>query len=233
MQSPIKNIKQLLIPYHIIITIIFVYIFVQFLIMKRSNTIYRFYTDYIMNKYCLILYIIIVLFIMKYDNFTAILLFILVLIPFKFAFKEYFIEYFDTPSTTAFINTTSIGSNGSNGSDSSDSSDTRFKIDDVAKNQILKQIKSQVDFDPSKTQLSKDVIYDIYNKYFDNNIFIKLKNVNDDSKNYIASGNFNYVPKNNNIDYDLVNFQNLTHSNQIGINPVLDDIKNRTTNIIS
>ena len=76
--------------------------------------------------------------------------------------------------------------------------------------------------------MGKDVIYEIYNKYFDNDIFVKLKNVNDDSKQYIASGNFNYLPKNDKVDYDLVSYQNLTQNTQLGINPIIDGLNNNT-----
>ena len=49
-----KNIK---LYYHLIITLLFIYIFIQFLTLRQSNSIYKFYIDYVMNKYCLILYI--------------------------------------------------------------------------------------------------------------------------------------------------------------------------------
>lgn len=191
--------------YHAVLTIIFVFIFVEFLTMKRSNSIYNFYSNYIMNKYCIILYIICIIFIMKYDKFTAVLLLILIISPFKCAFKEYFED------TSPNINT-----------------DDRFKMDEIAKTKILKQIKSQIDFDPYKTDLSKDVIYEIYNKYFDNDVFIKLKKINDDSKQYIAEGNFKYVPENNKVDYDLVTQKNLSYNSQIGINPISDGLTNKT-----
>ena len=203
--------------YHAILTIIFVYIFVEFLTMKRSNAIYNFYSNYIMNKYCMILYILCILFIMKYDKFTSILLLILIISPFKCAFKEYFEA--NTPTNTptnTFTNIPGI------------IDDDRFKMDEIAKNKILKQIKSQVDFDPYKTDLDKDIIYEIYNKYFDNDIFVKLKNINDDSKQYIAEGNFKYVPENNKVDYDLVTHQNLSYNTQIGINPISDGLSNKT-----
>ena len=194
--------------YHAVLTIIFVFIFVEFLTMKRSNAIYNFYANYIMNKYCIILYIICILFIMKYDKFTAVLLLILIISPFKCAFKEYFED------TSPNIN-----------------SDDRFKMDEIAKTKILKQIKSQVDFDPYKTDLSKEVIYEIYNKYFDNDVFIKLKKINDDSKQYIAEGNFKYVPETNKVDYDLVTQKNLSYNSQIGINPISDGLSNKTRQI--
>ena len=208
--------KNILLGYHIILTIIFVYIFIQFLTMKRTNTIYKFYSDYIMNKYCIILYIFLTLIILKYDNFTGILLLILIIAPFKCAIKEFFKSSSSSSSPDSHIATDLL------------STDTRFKTDDVTKDTIIKQIKSQIDFDPYKTNLGKGVIYEIYNKYFDNDIFVKLKSTNDDSKQYIASGNFKYLPENNKVDYDLVTYQNLTQNTQIGINPISDGINNAT-----
>jgi len=106
--------------------------------------------------------------------------------------------------------------------------DERFKVDEVAVREILRQIKSQVDFDPYKTQLDKDVIYEIYNKYFDNDIFKKLQNNNDDSASYIAAGNFNYVPRVDKVDYDLVTYQNLSNNTGFGISPLADGLANKT-----
>jgi hypothetical protein len=106
--------------------------------------------------------------------------------------------------------------------------DERFKVDEIAVREILQQIKSQVDFDPYKTQLDKEVIYEIYNKYFDNDIFKKLQNNNDDSASYIAAGNFNYVPTVAQVDYDLVTYQNLSNNTGFGINPLADGIANKT-----
>jgi hypothetical protein len=109
--------------------------------------------------------------------------------------------------------------------------DERFKSDDVIKGEILRQIKAQIEFDPYKTPLSKDVIYEIYNKYYDNDIFVKLKNINDDSQKYIAAGNFTYLPKNDKVDYDLITYQNLNDNIQFGVNPIIDGIANNTRNI--
>lgn len=236
--------KKILFWYHIVITIIFVYIFVQFLTMKRKNIVFRVFADYIFNRYCIILYIILSLLIMKLDIYTGILLLILIIGPFKTSFKEYFdnttptipiiptivrdgiiiadipvptmTSLEDTVNNKALVNAQFLGV------------DDRFKLDDVIVKDILRQIKSQVDFDPYKTNLSKDVIYEIYNKYFDNDIFVKLKNNNDDSKTYLATGNFNYVPQVAKADYDLVTYQNLSNNVQLGINPLTDGINNKT-----
>jgi hypothetical protein len=232
--------KQLLI-YRFTITIIFIYIFIQFLTMKRTNFVYKFYSDYIMNKYCIILYILLILIVMRYDSYTAVILFILVMVPFKFVYKEYFksLEYFNVSQTTTPQTTTPQTTTPQYiiqlGTDEQTQAnllalqylgvDDRFKMDDIKKDEILKQIASQIEFDPYKTSLSKDVINEIYGKYFDNDIFIKLKKVNDDSKQYIASGNFPYLPKDNKVDFDLVTYQNLSNNTQLGINPISDGIK--------
>ena len=214
------NVKNIIIGYHTILVIIFVYIFIQFLTMKRTNIIYKLYTDYIMNKYCIIVYLFLIILITKYDKFTSILLLLLVIPPFKCAIKEFFVgsNENNTMSNT-MSNTTPTFAYGV---------DDRFKMDEISKDRILKQIKSQVDFDPYKTNLDKDVIYEIYNKYFNNDIFVKLKNINDDSKQYIAEGNFKYVPVDTRVDYDLVTYQNLSNNTQVGINPISDGISNKT-----
>ena len=214
------NMPNIILAYHIIITIIFVYIFIQFLSMKRSNIVYKFYSDYIMNKYCIIVYIFLTLIILKYDSFTAILLLILIIAPFKCSIKEFF--YSNTITNTIPTSENLNISAGLLGNDN------RFKVDDVTTDTILRQIKSQIAFDPYKTNLGKDVTYEIYNKYFNNDIFVKLMNINDDSKQYIAAGNFKYLPDNSKVDYDLVTYQNLSQNTQLGINPLSDGINNST-----
>ena len=249
-----------LIIYRLAITVIFVYIFIQFLTMKRSNFVYKFYSDYIMHKFCILLYVFLILIIMKYDSYTAILLFILIIIPFKFVYKEYFknFEYFadlqtinttiptisTIPNTSTIPNRSTIPNitfpkftqyNIQLGTDELTQAnliqseylnkDDRFKINDVAKDDILKQIRKQIENDPYKTNLSKNVINEIYAKYFNNDIFKKLIESNDDSKQYIASGNFPYLPKDNKADYDLTKYQNLSNNFQLGINPIVDGIK--------
>jgi hypothetical protein len=215
-----KNIK---LYYHLIITFMFVYIFIQFLTLKNTNYIYKFYTDYIMNKYCIIIYISLLFCIAKYDTYTAILLFILIIGPFKCSTKEFYENNTTLPNTTLpnieqkaidkIVKDNLLGI------------DDRFKMDDIKKDEILRQIKAQIQFDPYKTNLSKDVISEIYNKYFDNDIFVKLKSIDNDSKEYIASGNFNYVPKENKVDYDITTYENLTKNSLFGINANIDTNK--------
>ena len=230
--------KNLKLCYYFIITIVFVYVFVQFLSLKHTNKIYKFYTDYIMNKYCLIIYISLLFIILKYDTYTTVLLFILIIGPFRCSTKEYFNDS-ETPTTTRPLQTvitspsvnTTLSSTNINLEEQEINTivnnnligvDDRFKMDDNKKDVILKQIKAQINFDPYKTNLSKDVIYEIYNKYFDNDVFVKLNAIDDDSKAYIASGNFNYVPKQDKVDYDLTTYSNLLKNTSFGINSQLD-----------
>ena len=222
------NLKNIIIGYHTILVIIFVYVFIQFLTMKRTNIIYKLYTDYIMNKYCIIIYLFLVILITKYDKFTSILLLLLVIPPFKCAIKEFFVGTNENNTMPNTIPNTMSNTMSNTIPTFAYGIDDRFKMDEISKDRILKQIKSQVDFDPYKTNLDKDVIYEIYNKYFNNDIFVKLKNINDDSKQYIAEGNFKYVPVDNKVDYDLVTYQNLSNNTQVGINPISDGISNKT-----
>lgn len=200
-----KNIK---LYYHLIITLLFIYIFIQFLTLRQSNSIYKFYIDYVMNKYCLILYISLLFLIMKYDIYTTILLFILIIGPLKCSSKEYFETEQNQINEVVTNNLLGI--------------DDRFKMDDVKKNEILREIKAQINFDPYKTELSKEVIYEIYNKYFDNDIFVKLKSIDESSKEYIASGKFDYIPKQKKVDYDITTYENLLKSTLIGVNEISD-----------
>ena len=200
--------------YHLLVTLVFIYIFIQFLTLKQSNSIYKFYVDYVMNKYCLILYISLLFLIMKYDIYTTILLFILIIGPLRCSSKEYFEEQ---KEINKVIKDNLLGI------------DNRFKMDDVKKNELLKQIKAQINFDPYKTELSKEVIYEIYNKYFDNDVFVKLKGIDDLSKKYVASGKFDYIPKENKVDYDITTYENLLKNSSIGMDKN-NNIKNSLNN---
>lgn len=211
--------------YHTIITVLFVYVLVQFLSMQNANPIYRFYTTYLMNTYYLLIYLILCVVIYQYDKYSAVLMALLIIPPFKIAHKEFFTD--TTPATPTETQTTQ-----STQSTLVDREvlgmDDRFKVDEVVIKDILRQIKSQVDFDPYKTNLDKSVIYEIYNRYFNNDIFTKLKKNNDDSATYIAAGNFKYLPTTPQVDFDITTYQNLSDNIQFGVSPLLDGIGNTT-----
>ena len=99
-----------------------------------------------------------------------------------------------------------------------DETDPRFIMDPVKRDELLRAIKAELEFDPSKTDLDRDVIYEIYNKYFDTNVFKKMLEINDDSKKYIKSGNFAYLPKSKITDFDLQKYQDLQQNTAVGVN---------------
>lgn len=232
------KIKNSVLIYRSIFTLLFIYVFVQYMSMKRDNFIYNFYNEYVMNKYCIFIYIIAILILMYLDKYIAILLFILIIIPYRFVFKEFFEDGTTTTTKTPETTKYEYGYLPQEGTSKADlnklleaqylGQDDRFKMDEISKNEILRQIRAQVDFDPYKTNLAKDVIYEIYNRYFDNDIFVKLKNVNDDSKDYIASGNFRYLPEGDRVDFDQITYQNLNYNQAFGVNPLTDGISNKT-----
>ena len=195
-----------------------------------------------MNWNCLFIYIVLGLIIYHYDNYTGILLLLLIIPPFKIANKEYFfvgdisiptitnskgqiIADIPKPSPTSLQN--NINTDETRQQSGQCLGDI-LQVDDVKVNEILRQIKAQVDFDPYKTNLDKSVIYEIYNKYFNNDIFEKLKKNNDDSSEFIAAGNFSYIPTIPKLDYDLITYQNLQQNTQFGINPLTDGLQNNT-----
>ena len=237
--------------YHLGITLVFIYIFYNLLSMRKKNMIYRFWHEYITNKYCFILYLILSLFILTLDSYTGILLLVLAIGTFKTAIRELFSNNTESFADNNYTIPTAIPTAIVDGQivanlpipiatslqdtittdnilAQSLGQDARFKVDDVAVGEILRQIKSQVDFDPYKTDLDKSVIYEIYNKYFDNDIFKKLQNNVSDSASYIAAGNFTYVPAVAKVDYDLVSYQNLSNNTGFGVNPLTDGLANKT-----
>jgi hypothetical protein len=162
----------------------------------------------------------------KYDKYTAILLFILIIGPFKCSIKEFFEDNTTTTLPAITLPTTLQGTEQKEINTIVKNNllgvDDRFKMDDIKKDEILRQIKAQIKFDPYKTNLAKDVINEIYNKYFDNDIFVKLKSIDNDSKEYIASGNFNYIPTENKVDYDITTYENLIKNPSFGVNESMD-----------
>lgn len=209
----------------LILGFLFIYIFLK--LIEQNNGIYKYFQYYVMNQYCFTLFIIISFLCYLYlDKYLGTLCLIIAFVFYNISKKE----NYETNTTQSYSFNKDNTYN--NLLDTQLGLDERFKMDDVIKNEILRQIKSQIDFDPYKTPLSKDVIYEIYNKYYDNDIFKKLKNINDDSQKYIASGNFTYLPKNDKVDYDLITYQNLNDNIQFGINPIIDGIANKTRNIM-
>lgn len=99
-----------------------------------------------------------------------------------------------------------------------DETDPRFIMDPIKRDELLRAIKAELEFDKTKTELDRDVIYEIYNKYFDTNVFKKMLEINDDSKKYIKSGNYAYLPKSNKSEFDIQKYQDLQKNTSFGVN---------------
>uniref|UniRef100_A0A6C0HKQ1 Uncharacterized protein n=1 Tax=viral metagenome TaxID=1070528 RepID=A0A6C0HKQ1_9ZZZZ len=218
--------------YRIIAGILFIYIYTHLMALSNTDWICNIFRKLVIANSCtIILYLLVNLLIFCYlDRYIGVLLFIIIITQYRTALKEFFDDGatditvktgndrnpYDIPQNTASLMKAQLGV------------DDRFKIDDVVQDQILKQIQAQIQFDPYKSNLAKNVINEIYSKYYNNSIFTKLKGIVDDSQSYIAAGNFKYLPEVNQIDYDVITCQNLNNNVQLGINPIIDGIGNTT-----
>jgi len=237
----VKN-DKIIFTYRILAGLIFIYIFTHLLEMSDKDWVCHAFRKWIINSSsCITLYLIINLAIFCYlDRYVGMLCFIIIITQYRTALKEFFntdnfINTTPTPTPTPTSTLTPTIRNQYDIPQNTNSTllsqlgvDDRFKLDNVAKDEILKQIKAQIEFDPYKSNLAKNVIGEIYSKYYDNSIFTKLKDIVDDSQTYIASGNFKYLPTNDKTEYDLTTYQNLNNNVQFGINPIIDGIGNTT-----
>ena len=127
------------------------------------------------------------------------------------------VEYF-APDTTSNLASEYSDSTSKVISTLTDEKDPRFIMDPVKRDELLRAIKAELEFDKTKTDLDRDVIYELYNKYFDTNVFKKMLEINDDSKKYIKSGNYAYLPVSHKTDFDIQKYQDLQKNTAFGIN---------------
>ena len=129
---------------NLVISIVFIYIYLK--LIEQNNTIYKYFEYYIMNQYCFTLFIIISFLCYIYlDKYLGTLLLIIAFVFYNISKKE----NYDTMPTQTYSFT--IDNTAQNLLDTQLGLDERFKMDSVIKNEILRQIKSQIDFDPYKT----------------------------------------------------------------------------------
>jgi hypothetical protein len=100
--------------------------------------------------------------------------------------------------------------------------DPRFQVDPIKRDEILREIKSELEFDPNKTDIDRSVIAEIYEKYFNTNVFKKLVEIDKESQQYIKAGNYQYIPESKKSDFDLQKYQELRASTSYGTNPITD-----------
>lgn len=144
------------------------------LVLTNYNTFNK-YINYLITKYLnnsivlfnifLIVYIFITLLISKKSILSSSILFLIFIIIVKNNInKTIYIENF-IQNCESFINIK--------------------KSDDYIKKEVLKQLKKQVSSDPNITNLEKDVIQDLYDKYFLNsNNLTQLMKFNNEANKY-------------------------------------------------
>ena len=64
------------------------------------------------------------------------------------------------------------------------SEDDVFKLDPVKKSEILRAVRAQLDFDPNKSDLTRETILDIYRKYFGEDEALRFRKDYDTAQSY-------------------------------------------------
>ena len=64
------------------------------------------------------------------------------------------------------------------------SEDDVFKLDPVKKSEILRAVRAQLDFDPYKSDLTRETILDIYRKYFGEDEALRFRKDYDTAQSY-------------------------------------------------
>jgi hypothetical protein len=103
-----------------------------------------------------------------------------------------------------------------------DPEDDRFKTDELKIKEILRQIQSELEFDPNKTPLAREVIMDIYQRYFNNDMFVKLQEITANSKQYQKEYKLLYMPQPTELNYSVDVADLLVKSRGFGVNPQID-----------
>ena len=103
-----------------------------------------------------------------------------------------------------------------------DPEDDRFKTDDVKIKEILRQIQAELEFDPYKTPLAREVIMDVYQRYFNNDMFVKLQEITANSKQYQKQYKLLYMPQPTELNYSVDVANLLAKSRGFGVNPQID-----------
>ena len=79
-----------------------------------------------------------------------------------------------------------------------------------------------MEFDPYKTPLAREVIIDIYKRYFNNDMFVKLQEITENSKKYQKQYKLLYVPQPTELNYSVDVAKLLAESSGFGVNPQID-----------
>lgn len=178
-----------------LINIILVICFLIFYIIgtyTRFNYLDLIYKGHPIPLYCIIILIILLAFIWQYNRTIGILYGILIIFQLKRIIINSFVNPEISQQSSFYVEPTLL-----------DTEDKRFKRDNVKIKEILRQIQAEINFDPYKTPLARKIIIDIYEKYFNNDMFIKLQEINDNSKQYQKEYKLLYMTQPTSLDYSI------------------------------
>jgi len=203
-------------------TIILVILFVVLYIIgtyTRFNFLDIIYRGHPIPIWCVVCLIVLLALLWNYNRIIGTLYGILILFQLKRVIINAFvgdasdIASISTPTNTGVIMTDSVLMN---------PDDDRFKTDDVKIREIIRQIQAELDFDPYKTPLARQVIIDVYKRYFNNDMFVKLNEITENSKKYQKEYRLLYMPQPTELNYSVDVADLLSKSSGFGVNPQID-----------
>jgi hypothetical protein len=220
MENKLTSLKQLFnlkTPFLImncilLILFIILYVFGTYIRFNYLDVLYR---GHSIPIWCIICLIILFGLLLQYNKTIGIIYGILIIFQFQRIFINGFknkIDSFAVPSSTNFFVEPNL----------LDPEDNRFKTDEIKLKEILRQIQSELNFDPYKTPLSRKIIIDIYKRYFNNDMFLKLQEITQNSKNYRKDYSLLYISQPKELDYKVDVAKLLEQSSSFGVNPQID-----------
>ena len=204
------------------VTILLVILFVVLYVIgsyTRFNFLDIIYRGHPIPIWCVVCLIVLLALLWNYNRIIGTLYGILILFQLKRVIINAFvgdasdIASISTPTNTGVIMTDSFLMN---------PDDDRFKTDDVKIREIIRQIQAELDFDPYKTPLARQVIIDVYKRYFNNDMFVKLNEITENSKKYQKEYRLLYMPQPTELNYSVDVADLLSKSSGFGVNPQID-----------
>ena len=178
----------------------------------RFNYIDIIYKGHSISILCIVFLLVLFGLLWRYNTTIGVLYGILILFQLKRIIINGFIGEMTIPTTTSFFAEPNL----------MDPEDDRFKTDDVKLKEIIRQIQSELEFDPYKTPLAREVIIDVYKRYFNNDMFVKLQEITENSKKYQKQYKLLYVPQPTELNYSVDVAKLLEESKGFGVNPQID-----------
>lgn len=153
-----NNTPEAILALYIFSGILFIAIF---LCLTRSDLMGN---GYMGNFWYQVIFLILIILVLQSDTYIALLLFLLYIIQFVVVCRhlEPFQVTTEPPAIFGVLDKTPPDIFKSDVL----AEDDIFKMDPVKKTEILRAVRAQLDFDPFKSDLTRQTILDIYRKYF-------------------------------------------------------------------